>query len=369
MRNRILGAAALACLCVGICGASASAQVIDFETKPDGVAPIDNEALPLGTPYTIPFGMGTLDVTIGFDVDGDGVPETAAVFEAVGSDDITGFTGVGPDGPSALFADQLGLFFLRSLSALNDSSPVGVLVAEYSAPVPGLSGEIWDIDGPEQWEVRAFRAGETTPTAVQISPEGGLGSEPWVFSLADPGPGFSRLEIEHIGTRPNSQLGLAFNNFRASESVPGPELLVSTPASEQCNIEGVGEVTLYFTEPVVIGDDDVSVVTGDAAALPVRTQVINSGSNIVTVRFRSVPGGNQQVGAVPLIDNDYVVTIADRARALSNNVPIDGDQDGIAGGDAVLTVSHRLRVDFDGNRVIDFFDVLEFLAQFDAASD
>lgn len=348
----------------------ANAQVIDFETLPDGSTPTDNQQLPLATPYTIPFDGGTLDVTLGFDVDGDGVVETPAVFEAVGDDPITGFTGNGPDGPAPAFADQLGQWFLRSESALNDSSPVGVLVAEYSQPVPGCAGEIWDIDGPEQWEVRGYRAGETDPVVTIISPFGGLNSQPWVFSLADPGVGVSRLEIEHIGTRPNNQLGLAFNNFSASESIPGPTLLTTQPMGEVRNEGGFEEVTLYWSVPVVLDEDDVSVVTADPLGLPVQIDVQDSGTQATTIVFRGLPGGGGGGANDPLVNGAYHITIGGLARALSNNVPIDGDNDGIAGGDATFVVSHRCLADLaEPAWIIDLADVLKFVDSFNNDCD
>ncbi len=357
---------------VGVCVVSGVAslgfgQPIDFETLPDGSPVVDNQQLPLGSAYSVPFDGGTVEVSIGFDVDGDGVVDTPAVFEAVGSDSITAFEGIGADGPRPEFADQLGMFFLRSESALNNPAPVGVLVAEYSQPVPGCGGEIWDIDGDELWEVRGYRAGVTEPSATVISPPGGLNAEPWVFSLADFGVGFSRLEIEHIGTRPFSQLGLAFNNFSASESIPGPTLLTTQPLGEVRNDGGFEEVTLYWSAPVALSANDVSVVTADPLGLPVPINVSGSGTQATTIVFRGPPGGSGGGANDPLVSGAYLITVGGLARDLVTNVPIDGDGDGIAGGAAVFEVAHRCLADLaDPAGVFDLSDISAFVDSFTA---
>jgi hypothetical protein len=357
------------CVLVAACS-SAWAQVIDFETLPDGSTPTDNQDLPLDAPYAVPFAGGTLLVTIGFDVDGDGVPETPAVFEAVGSDQVTAFEGVGADGPRPEFAAQMGSWFLRSASALNNPDPVGVMVAQYDQPVPGCAGEIWDIDGPEQWEIRGYRAGETEPVATLLSPLGGLNAEPWVFSLADPDVGFSRLEIEHIGTRPFNQLGLAFNNFSASESIPGPTILTTQPLGEVRNAGGFDTVTVYWSVPVALSENDVTVVTDDAAELPVSIDIAGSGTQATTIIFRGPPGGLGGGANDPLVNGAYRITIGGLARALADNVPIDGDQDGIAGGDAVFVVTHRCLADLaDPAGLLDLNDITAFVGSFNSGCE
>ncbi|USN99411.1 MAG: hypothetical protein H6810_01675 [Phycisphaeraceae bacterium] len=355
-----------AIVCLAIVTA-ANAQTIDFETQPDGSTPVDNQQLPLDAPYAVGFNGGTLHVLLGFDVDGDGVVETPAVFEATGSDPITAFDAFGADGPAPAFAEQLGQWFLRSESALNNSAPVGILVAQYDQPVPGCAGEIWDIDGPEQWEIRGYRAGETDPVVTVLSPAGGFNGEPWVFTLADPTVGFSRLEIEHIGTRPNNQLGLAFNNFIASETVPGPTILTTQPLGEIRNAEGTETVTVYWSVPVTLTEDDVTVVTDDGLDLPVSIDVTGSGTQATTIIFRGPPGGSGGGPNDPLLNNAYRITIGGVARDASNNVLIDGDNDGIAGGDAVFTIAHRCLADMaQPAGIFDLADVLMFVESFNS---
>ncbi len=355
----------IAAVAASFIAATTFAQVLDFETLPDGSTPIDNQLLPLGSVYTVPFNGSTLDVTIGFDVDLDGAIDSPAVFEAVGSDPVTGFQGNGADQALPAFADQLGQWFIRSQSALGSSDPIGILVAEYSQPVPGAAGEIWDIDGNEQWEIRGYRAGETVPTATVISPSTGLNGEPWIFSLADPTVGFSRLEIEYVGTRALNNVGLAFNNFSTSESIPGPTILTTQPLDEVRNADGFDQVSIYWTVPVTLVEDDVTVVTNDGLALDVPINITGSGTQITTVIFRGPPGGSGGGANDPLLNGSYRITIDDRARAASDNVPIDGDNDGIAGGDAEIIVTHRCLADLaDPAGLLDLADIVEFVTSF-----
>lgn len=352
-------------------GAAAVAQdVITFETLPDGSTPVDNTELPLGTGYTVDLDGSPVVVTFGFDIDGDGTAESPAVFEAVGSDPVTGFSGVGDDGPALEFAEQMGSWFLRSLSALNDASPVGVMVIGYSVPVPGCAGEIWDIDGPEQWEVRGYRAGEIDPVQTILSPPGGLDAAPWVFSFADPGVGISRVEIEHVGTRPNSQLGLAFNNFSASASIPGPTLMTTQPRDPVRNADGFETVELYWSEAVVLDEDDVSVVTDDVLGLPVPIDVQGSGTRVSTIVFRGPPGGTGGGANDPILNNAYRITVGGLARAMVNNVPIDGDGDGIAGGEAGFVVRHVCLADVaEPFGLLDLSDITGFIGSFNGGCE
>ncbi|MEM7755911.1 MAG: hypothetical protein AAF297_09780 [Planctomycetota bacterium] len=134
----------------------AAAQVIDFELMPDGFLPVDDTALALDAAYTV----DGVDVTFGFDTDDDGVTDTEAFFEIIGNDGIDGFLGpTGTDGPRAGFGDQLGTYFLRSPGDFSNSGDPGTFIVEYSEPVPGVSGEVWDIDGSggtEAWLVSVF---------------------------------------------------------------------------------------------------------------------------------------------------------------------------------------------------------------------
>ncbi|MFI4917576.1 MAG: hypothetical protein ACIAS6_13860, partial [Phycisphaerales bacterium JB060] len=62
----------------------------------------------------------------------------------------------------------------------------------------------------------------------------------------------------------------------------------------------------------------------------------------------------------------YTVTIADSLRSIATGEQLDGDRDGIAGGDAELMFTHACRADFDGDGELTIFDFLAFQNAFDA---
>src|SRR6187200_3083965 len=81
-RNRIVFNLALSTsLWIGPTTASA-ASVIDFETTPAGITPIDDSPLSSLTPYVYP----GLQISFGLDGNSDGIVDTDAVFEHAGLD-------------------------------------------------------------------------------------------------------------------------------------------------------------------------------------------------------------------------------------------------------------------------------------------
>jgi hypothetical protein len=215
-------------------GQTAAAALIDFETTPAGVTPIDETGLPSGTPYSFP---GLL-VSFGFDLDSNGSIDSDGLFETVGSsgtDTIGGFQGSnGQDTADAGYAAQLGNWFLKSPMP---GQQFGRFVIQYSSsfPVTAASGEIWDIDGQpqnsttEEYTVQAFDASSTLLATI-VSPLGVLDTfsapldgQPWVFAFSGISAGIDHIVITFTGTKP-SGIGLAFNNFNPI-AVPEPGTL------------------------------------------------------------------------------------------------------------------------------------------------
>jgi hypothetical protein len=226
MTRPYLAAFVLAMALGSALAAPLSAQVITFETIPAGAATTDDYSLGLADAYVV----GPLSITFGFDGDLNGVPETPAVLELIGTDGTDGFLGcIGRDMASTGFAGQLGDFFLRGAPG----GDFGLLVITYAGgAVSGASGEIWDIDGvangTEQYRLRAYDAGGTLLAVIDSplsSQESGclnteLDGRPWTFSFAGV-PGIARITIDFIGTKTNG-IGLAFNNFNATGDQPTP---------------------------------------------------------------------------------------------------------------------------------------------------
>lgn len=67
-------------LMAALVGQMAAAALIDFETTPAGVMPVDETGLPSGTPYVFP----GLTVSFGFDLDFNGSIDSDGLFERVG---------------------------------------------------------------------------------------------------------------------------------------------------------------------------------------------------------------------------------------------------------------------------------------------
>jgi len=347
---------------------AAIGQIIDFELAPDGSVPVDDAPLALDAAYTV----DGVDVTFGFDTDGDGVTDTTAFFEIAGNDGVDGFLGPnGTDGPRTGFADQLGTWFLRSPGDFANSGDPGTFIVEYSEPVPGVSGEVWDIDGSggtEAWLVSVFDDQGTllrTIRSPEFSGDGqnSLNGEPWVFSIADPA-GIVRVELNFDGTKTNA-IGLAFNNYLATDSLAGPTLLTHQPDLPVTDPSGIATTKLYWSEPIDIREADVSVLTADALGEPVPFELEGSGTQVITITFTGLPGGNDTNSPVPALLRDYAITVRDSALALDNNAPIDGDNDGVSGGDATVVVSHTCLADLAAPiGVLDLSDVDVFIPAF-----
>jgi hypothetical protein len=216
---------------------TSAAPIIDFETTPAGLTPVDDAPLSSLTPYVYP----GLQISFGLDGNNDGIVDTDAVFEHAGLDPgeppNAGFSGSsGTDTADPGFTAQLGNWFLRSPVG---GSNFGTLVITYSGTtiVTAASGEIWDIDGTaqfpggpgdtEEYTVRAYDSLNNL-LATQVSPLGTLTSaiapldgQPWVFSFSGLTAGIGKITINFTGSK-TAGIGLAFNNFNPTGVVPEP---------------------------------------------------------------------------------------------------------------------------------------------------
>jgi hypothetical protein len=210
----------------------ARAAVIDFETTPFGLTPIDDSFLSSATPYNI----AGLQVSFGFDTDSNGSIDSDGRFEQTGTyqgEPISAFSGSARiDTPDPGFGPQLGNWFLQSPTP---GSQFGRFVIQYTSSfaVTAASGEIWDIDGnpaagtTEEYTVKAFDSTNSLLATV-VSPLGVLDSlnapldgEPWVFAFSGLTAGIDHIVITFTGTKP-AGIGLAFNNFYPTTAVPEP---------------------------------------------------------------------------------------------------------------------------------------------------
>ncbi len=349
--------------------AQAGAQIINFERTQSGAVPTDDANLTINTPFIVNGPIVPVEVRIGVDKNLDGVRDTALKFERFGPDANDAFNNFllgAKDTADLDFSQQLGAWMVRSAGSVAEY-PIFI---DYSAPVTGVSGEIWDIEGRgdseeyEQWLVEALDSSGNV-LASALSPAGiddllPLDGEPWVFSLA--ADNIIRVRITFVGDAEFA--GFVFNNLNATAAVEGPTFFTHQPDSPVSDAGGVPHATLYWDEPITIRTEDVTVVSDNGAGLPVPFKVLGSRTQVTTIMFTGAPGGIDTGVSVPLTEGAYEITVHDSARATENNYPIDGDADGVAGGDLTISVASSCLADCDGNGILNLDDLDCFVASF-----
>ena len=135
----------------------------------------------------------------------------------------------------------------------------------------------------------------------------------------------------------------------------GPALVMREPwvAGDDVHTgsSGVGSVRLLWSERVLFDNSDLSVTNGDAE--PVPFSVSGSNSCFMIIAFGEV-----------LLNDEYAITISDSVISAETGAAIDGDNDGLAGGDAVLIMEHRNTCDSDQDGDADLKDYAAFQAAF-----
>ncbi len=111
---------------------------------------------------------------------------------------------------------------------------------------------------------------------------------------------------------------------------PGPAVLATDPSASGGTVlsgSPVNALRVIFTEPVSFTDSDVTITNSDGQ--PVGFDASGSGSQFMIIGL-----------AEPLSGNSYTVIIADTLTSVATGQPLDGDNDGVAGTNAVLTFTH-----------------------------
>ena len=141
-------------------------------------------------------------------------------FEAEGRDNTDGFWSSSQERDVA-YAGDLGDFLLKAgtTDLSYGKSRYFRMDIEYNDATSAASGEIWDIDGKEQYQVTAFDSSGTT-LGTLVSPVGNLNAMPWAWSF-DMGESevISKIEVDFISTE-STLRGFAFDNFNATEANP-----------------------------------------------------------------------------------------------------------------------------------------------------
>lgn len=191
------------------------AAVVDFENAGDfggDDAAVTNDYLSqYGVSFTAMAGMTASDAQ-----------QALLTFEATGADGTDAFgTGTVGSGRDEAFTGDLGNYLIKAGDGnlSYGRSEYFKLSIDYIDPTTAASGELWDIDGPEQYQVTALDANGNALATV-TSPVGGLNAEPWAFSfdVGDAGVEIASLDVDFIGE--GNLRGFAFDNFNATGANP-----------------------------------------------------------------------------------------------------------------------------------------------------
>lgn len=129
----------------------------------------------------------------------------------------------------------------------------------------------------------------------------------------------------------------------------GPTIVMQEPKTVNDGVftdtDGVASLRLLWSEPILFSDDDVYVEDQWQQEVDVSLS-FDSDTQIMTIEF-----------ARSLQYDKFTITIADTVICEETGCKIDGDGDGLSGGDAVIVMEHRLREDLDGDNYIDMIDL------------
>ncbi|MBX3323288.1 MAG: hypothetical protein KF757_09890 [Phycisphaeraceae bacterium] len=163
--------------------------------------------------------------------------------------------------------------------------------------------------------------------------------------------GLDALAISHDGMSMYAADASGIWLIRATGTQPGPVILAtdpSIPASSHLTGGPVSSARIIFNEAVSFTQAHISIV--NSANQNVGFAASGSGSQFMLLSF-----------AQPLKADTYTVTISDAVLSVATGEPLDGNNDGTSGGDAVVTFKHFCLADTNTDRVLDFFDVQTFL--------
>jgi len=164
--------------------------------------------------------------------------------------------------------------------------------------------------------------------------------------------GISSITLDATGDNMFISDGNAVYQIRAAGAVPGPQLVMREPKVEPGDVHtgsnGVDAIRLLFSTPISFTVADVSVVNSNGINVPIT--VAGSGSQFMLISFGQL-----------LFDDVYTITVADTAGSTATGVAIDGDNDGLAGGNLVLLLEHRRRTDVTNDGAVNAADLATLL--------
>lgn len=141
---------------------------------------------------------------------------------------------------------------------------------------------------------------------------------------------------------------------------PGPVLIAREPSlpgtSAFCNPEGIAFTRLIWSEPIAFDESGITITR--SGGVPVPFSASGSGSQFMLISFGEV-----------LLNDTSTITINDTATAADDGIPIDGDNNGVNGGDAVVVLIHQnpgnpCPADFNASGAVNSDDYFAFLTAF-----
>jgi hypothetical protein len=162
--------------------------------------------------------------------------------------------------------------------------------------------------------------------------------------------GFTNIESVTVSEDGNDMFVSDSNGvyrIRAGEAQPGPQIIMREPLVENDDVHtgksGVDSVRILWNEKVLFNNNDVNI--SDEDGNDITLSVSGSNSQFMIIAFSET-----------LLNDRYTITIHDTVISAITGAAIDGDNDGLEGGDAVLIMEHRYRHDSDNDNDIDFYD-------------
>jgi len=130
--------------------------------------------------------------------------------------------------------------------------------------------------------------------------------------------------------------------------LPGPTILMLDPNVAPDDVHtgpsGLEVLRILWSEPVIFDLADITIV--NEHGMPVLFAIEGNNTEIMTITFDS-----------KLIYDSYTIIIADSVLGAVSGIRIDGDNNGLGRGDAVIVMEHRMRTDADNNNLVNFRDL------------
>lgn len=173
----------------------------------------------------------------------------------------------------------------------------------------------------------------------------------WASGIVD--PAFISISPDGNSLYVTDQSGVWL--IRPEGNEPGPAVVAhdpSTPTGTPMAGNPITSARLIFSEPVSFTDADVTITNADGTHISFDAS--GSGSQFMIIGF-----------ATPLEADTYTITVADTLTAVATGRPLDGDNDGVAGGSAEVVLTHRCNADLAApTGLLDLSDITAFIDTF-----